>query len=273
MRTLPLSAATQAILDRIKTYEWTLDVYGMSQSRAVRLVKARTEIRINKAGIGPPYNNVYRRYVLELVKTFRTRTRDPLARAIPLAIRKWANLDLAVPLLEELLGDCFLRFEQHGYAMPEKGLPPLSSDENGGCTQTHPGRIRYRHGFPQRKAVPVPSRRRHSTYENALRKGRASLRGGNTIEEQVELQRQGSLLASDIARRLKPILQTRGVSGRAIIPYYNFAQQLGRLSRAYGGRGLEIAAADLLDLAEAKGLDGETLRALAQALFGISVPS
>ena len=100
MRTLLLSAATQAILDRIKTYEWTLDVYGMSQSRAVRLVKARTEIRINKAGIGPPYNNVYRRYVLELVKTFRTRTRDPLAQAIPLVIRKWANLGLAVPLLE-----------------------------------------------------------------------------------------------------------------------------------------------------------------------------
>jgi len=257
MRTLPLSAATQAILDRIKTYEWTLDVYGMSQSRAVRLVKARTEIRINKAGIGPPYNNVYRRYVLELVKTFRTRTRDPLARAIPLAIRKWANLDLAVPLLEELLGDCFLRFEQHGYAMPGRGLARLSSDENRACTQSSQS----------------GKRRRRTTYAKALQKGRVALRGGNTIEEQVELQRQGSLLASDIARRLKPILQTRGVSGRAIIPYYNFAQQLGRLSRAYGGRGLEIAAADLLDLAEAKGLDGETLRALAQALFGISVPS
>ncbi len=246
MRTLLLSAATQAILDRVRTYEWTLDVYGMSQSRAVRLVKARTEIRINKAGIGPPYNNVYRRYVLELVKTFRTRTRHPLAQAITLVIRKWANLGLAVPLLDELLGDCFLRFEQHGYAMPKAKEP----------------------GKPAK-----PRRRRRTTYENALKKGRAKLRGGNTIEEQTELQRQGSVLASDIARRLKPILEARGVSGRAIVPYYNFAQQLGRLSRNYGGRTLEIAAADLIDLVEAKGLDGAALRAMAGALFGISVPS
>jgi len=263
MRTLLLSAATQAILDRVRTYEWTLDVYGVSQSRAVRLVKARTEIRINKAGIGPPYNNVYRRYVLELVKTFRTRTRDPLAQAIPLVIRKWANLGLAVPLLEELLGDCFLRFEQHGYAMPKKGLPPLSSDENGGCT--HPA-----HGPA---CTSRPRRRRRTTYENALKKGRTRLHGGNTIEEQAELQRQGSVLASSIARRLKPILETRGVSGRAIMPYYNFAQQLGRLSRNYDGRTLEMAAADLIDLGEAKGLDGAALRAMARTLFGISVPS
>ena len=246
MRTLLLSAATQAILDRIKTYEWTLDIYGMSQSRAVRLVKARTEIRINKAGIGPPYNNVYRRYVLELVRTFRTRTRDPLAQAIPLVIRKWANLGLAVPLLEELLGDCFLRFEQHGYAMPRAKEP----------------------GKPARS-----HRRSRMTYENALKRGRASLRGGNTIEEQAELQRQGSELASAIACRLKPILEARGISGRAIMPYYNFAQQLGRLSRNYGGRTLEIAAANLIDLCEAKGLDGDTLRAIATTVFGINVTS
>jgi hypothetical protein len=262
MRSLPLTAATQAILARIKTYEWTLDVYGMSQSRAARLVKARTETRINKAGIGPPYNNVYRRYVLELVKTFRTRTRDPLAQAIPLVIRKWANLGLAIPLLEELLGDCFLRFEQHGYAMPKKGQPP-HSDGTGTA---------FRRGKPCLYPIRSMRRRRRTTYENALKKGRARLRGGNTIEEQAELQRQGSVLASSIARRLKPILKAHGVSGRAIMPYYNFAQQLGKLSRNYGGRTLEIAAADLIDLGEAKGLDGAALRALARTLFGITVP-
>lgn len=259
MRSLPLTAATQAILDRIKTYEWTLDVYGMSQSRAVRLVKARTEIRINKAGIGPPYNNVYRRYVLELVKTFRTRTRDPLAQAIPLVIRKWANLGLAVPLLEELLGDCFLRFEQHGYAMPKRDCHRFPPHCPTGASEAS-------------KTVAVPKRRR-MTYEDALKKGRAPLHGGNTIEEQTELQRQSSVVASDIACRLKPILEARGVSGRAIIPYYNFAQQLGKLSRNYGGKTLEMAAADLIDLGEAKGLDGDTLRAIAATGFGINVTS
>jgi hypothetical protein len=242
MRPLPLSASTQAILDRIRTYEWTLCVYGMSHSRAVRLIKARTETRINRAGIPPPFNNVYRRYVLELVKTFRTRTGEQLAQAIPLLIRKWVNLGLTLPLLEQLLGDCFLRFEQQGYAMP--GAKKL-------------GR-------------PVKARRRHrTTYENALKKGRVSLHGGNTFEQQVELQHKGSALAADIARRLKPLLAESNITGRSIIPYFNFAQKLGRLTRTHGGKTLQLAASDLIDLYEAKTLDADTLRAISQSLFDI----
>jgi hypothetical protein len=220
MRALTLSASTQAILDRIRTYVWTLNVYGMSHSLAVRLVKARTEIRLNKAGITEPYSNFYRRCVLELVKIFRTRARENLAQAIPLVIRKWADLGLAVQLLEELLGDCFLRFEQQGYAMPR----------------------------PKKLGEPARAhRRRRTTYERALKEGRVSLGGGNTVEEQAELQRQGSELASDIARRLKPVLQASGVTGRAIIPYFNFAQKLGRPTRKHGERTLQMAAEGLID--------------------------
>jgi hypothetical protein len=40
MRELALSAQTQAIFDRIKSYAWTLNVYGLSSSRALRLAKA-----------------------------------------------------------------------------------------------------------------------------------------------------------------------------------------------------------------------------------------
>jgi hypothetical protein len=242
MRAIPLTASTQAILDGIRTYAWTLNVYGMSQSRAVRLVKARTEIRINRAGIAPPFNNVYRRYVLELVKTFRTRTGGQLALAIPLVIRKWANLGLAVPLLEELLGDCFLRFEQHGYSMPK----------------------------PKKLGKPVKAqRRRRMSYEQALATGRARLRGGNTAQEQAALQQQGAARASAIARALKPVLAERGITGRAIIPYYNFAQQLGRLSRKYSGKSLQMAMLDLVDLYEAKSLDGDVLAEIAHSLFDI----
>jgi len=262
MRALPLSTSTQAILDRIRSYPWTLNVYGMSQSRAARLVKARTDTRLNKAGITPPYNNIYRRYVLELVKTFRTRTGEELARAIPLAIRKWSNLGLDVPLLEDLLGDCFLRFEQQGYALPKRGLPPLSAEENGGCTRPRRGA----------HAHPVASRR-HGTYAEALRKGRAALRGGNTLEEQAELQQVGSARAAAIARRLKPLLAERGITGRGIIPYFNFAQQLGCLSRKYADRSLQLAASDLIDLYEAKSLDGDTLVAIAASLFATRLPA
>jgi hypothetical protein len=243
MRELALSAQTQAIFDRIKSYAWTLNVYGMSSSRAEWLVKARTRARIHKAGIVPPYTNVYRRYVSELTRVFRSETGERLIAAIKLTMRKWANLGLDQALLEGLLSDCFLRFEQQGYAMPEA--------ESLG-------------------RQPKP-RRRRSTYAAALTKGRATLRKGSTVAGQAERHRQGSELASDIARRLKPVLEARGVTGRAFIPYCNFAQKLGCLSRKYGSNSLQMAASDLVDLYEAKSLDGDTLRAIAATLFNVSL--
>jgi len=91
------------------------------------------------------------------------------------------------------------------------------------------------------------------------------------VTEQTELQKQGSEIASAIARRLKPVLESRGVTGRTFIPYYNFAQKLGRLSRNYGGKSLQIAAADLVDLYEAKQLDSDILHAISQVLFDITI--
>jgi hypothetical protein len=153
------------------------------------------------------------------------------------------NFGLEPTLLEGLLSDCFLRFEQQGYAMPR--------------TQSL---VRQ----------PKP-RRRHGTYATSLKKERAALRKGSTIAEQAELQKQGSEIASDIARRLRPILEARGITGRAFILYYNFAQRLGRLSRNYGRKSLQMAAADLVDLYEAKQLDSDTLHAISQVLFDITI--
>jgi hypothetical protein len=215
----------------------------MSQSRALWLVKARTESRMNKAGVTPPYNNVYRRYLNELVRSFRSETGDRLIQAIKLVIRKWANLGLDPELLQELLGDCFLRFEQQGYAMPKaKKL-----------------------GKPAK-----PPRRRRTSYEDALKRGRARLRAGSTVKEQVSRQEQGAALASAIARALKPVLAERGITGRGMIPYFNFAQQLGRLSRKFGDKSLQMAAADVIDYHEAKSLDRDTLAAIALVIFDIS---
>ena len=208
--------------------------------------QARTEARVNKAGVTPPYNNVYRRYLNELVRAFRSETGDRLIQATKLVIRKWVNLGLDPELLQELLGDCFLRFEQQGYAMPKvKKL-----------------------GKPAK-----PPRRRRTSYEDALKKGRATLRAGSTVKEQVSLQEQGAAFASAIARALKPVLAERGITGRGMIPYFNFAQQLGRQSRKFGDKSLQMAASDLIDLYEAKSLDGDTLTAIALVIFGISVNS
>jgi hypothetical protein len=45
------------------------------------------------------------------------------------------------------------------------------------------------------------------------------------------------------------------------------------MSRTYADKSLQMAAADLIDLYEAKSLDGATLRAIAAAVFGINVTS
>jgi len=130
VRPLPLSAETQAILTRVRTYGWTLLVFGMSPGEAWRLVKARVERRVQDAGVAVLYVNVYRRYVHELAKAFRTETGGPLARAIELVIRKWINLGLESELLQGLLSDCFLRFEQNGYAKPA-ATPPAGGKKRG----------------------------------------------------------------------------------------------------------------------------------------------
>jgi hypothetical protein len=46
--------------------------------------------------------------------------------------------------------------------------------------------------------------------------------------------------------------------------------QIGRLSRKFGDKSLQMAASDLIDLYEAKSLDGDTLAAIALVIFGIS---
>jgi hypothetical protein len=250
MRPLPLTPETQTILTRICTFGWTLSVFGMSAGASWRLVKAKVERRVMAAGVAVQSINAYRRYVYELLKAFRTETGEPLAQAIELVIRKWANLGLESDLLQGLLGDCFLRFEQNGYAEPTV-TPPAGGKKRG----------------PKARRLPRRS------YEKALKKGRASRARSGTVEGQAARQKAGSAHAAEIANKLRSVLAARAIPGAQFVAYFAFAQKLGRLSRNYTAKSLAMAASDLIDYYEAKSLDGNTLRSIAVALFGVNVNS
>jgi len=247
VKPLPLTPETQAVFARIRTYDWTLRVFGMTQGQAWRLVETSVKNRIDAAGVAVQERNQYRSCVWEMLKAFRTETGEPLARALELAIRKWANFGLAPALLQELLCICFLRFEQVGYAMPTATLPASG-----------------------KKRGPKPRRLPRRSYEKALNKGRISRRRSGAPEEQIAGHREGSAHAAVIADRLRPVLAERGIPGGQFVSYFAFAQKLGRYARNYSGDTLRMAASDLVDLYEAKDIDGDTLRAIARSLFDIS---
>ncbi len=248
MRPLPLTPETQAVFARIRTYDWTLLVFGMSQSQTWRLVEARVENRINAAGVAIQQRNQYRSCVWEMLKAFRTETGEPLVRALEFAVRKWANFELEPALLQQLLCDCFLRFEQVGYGKP--------------ATQARPA---------GRKRGPKPRRLPCRSYEKALKKGRVSRARSGRLEEQVAGHKEGSAVAAAIAAMLRQVLAARGIPGDRFTSYFAFAQKLGRYSRNYSGESLRMAASNLVDLYEAKSLDGDTLRAIAATVFGVNV--
>ncbi|HTW93103.1 MAG TPA: hypothetical protein VMH22_15545 [bacterium] len=246
MRPLLLTAQTDAVLAFIRRTEFPLSVYRRSAARVWPMVREQINRRISQFGVPVHEINIYRRYTTEMLRTFRTKTGEPLAAAIELCIRKWTNLGLAPELLQQLLCDCHQKFHAVGHQLPKR--KPIAPE-------------------------PRLRRRRRTTYAQALGKGRVSRSPAATTEEQSARHVNGIARNREISRKLAELLVARKVPGKEFIRYNAFAQKLGRLSRKYADKSLQMAIADLVDLYEAKSLDGDTLRAIAAALFGINVTS
>ncbi len=245
MRPLILTAQTDAVLAFIRRTEFPLSVYGRSAGRVWPMVRGPVSKRISSFGVPVHEVNMYKRYVTELLKAFRTETGEPLAQALALCVRKWSNLGLAPELLQQLLCDCHQKFHAVGHQMPKRR--PL---------------------VPESKSRP--RRRKKRTYAQALEQGRVSRSGTATIEEQSAGHTRGVAQNRDISRKLALLLKDRNIPGKKFIRYNAFAQKLGCLSRKYGGKSLQIAASDLIDYYEAKFLDGDVLHAVAATLFGVT---
>ena len=250
MRSLSLIPEARDVLSFIRRTEFPLSVYGRSAGRVEPMVRGQVSKRISQFGVPVHEVNIYRRYVTEMLKAFRTQTGEPLAAALELCVRKWANLGLAPDLLQQLLCDCHRKFHAVGHQMPKR--KPL---------------------VPETKPGPALRRRKKRTYTEALNKGRVSRSRSTTTEEQSASHAKGIAQNRDISRKLAVLLASRKISGRQFIRYNAFAQKLNHLSRNYTAKSLAMAASDLIDLYEAKSLDGDALRAIAITLFGVDVSS
>jgi len=245
MRPIELEAETRNVLAFIRRTEFPLSVYGRSAGRVWPMVRGQVSRRISSFGVPLHEVNMYKRYVTELLKAFRTETGGPLAAALELRVRKWSNLGLAPELLQQLLRDCHQKFHSIGHQMPKR--KPLVPETKSG-----------------------PRRRKRRTYAQALERGRVSRSRTATMEEQSGSHTHGIAQNRDISRKLALLLKDRNIPGEQFIRYNAFAQKLGRLSRNYGGETLRLAASDLIDLYEAESLDGDTLRAIAATLFDLT---
>jgi len=245
MRSLVLTPEARDVLAFIRRTTFPLSVYGRSAARVWPMVREQVNRRISRFGVPVHEINIYRRYAAEMLKAFRTETGEPLAAALELCVRKWANLGLAPELLQQLLCDCHQKFHACGHQLPRR--KPLVS---------------------RKKPGPGLRRKRKRTYAQALSKGRASRSLTATTEEQSARHADGIARNSEISQKLAKLLAARKIPGKEFIRYNAFAQKLGRLSRTYADKSLQMAAADLVDLYEAKSLDRATLRAIAATLFG-----
>ena len=248
MRPLVLTAATSDVLAFIRRTTFPLSVYGRSAARVWPMVREQVNRRISQFGVPVHEVNIYKRYAVEMLKAFRTETGEPLAAALELCVRKWTNLGLVPELLQQILCDCHQKFHACGHQLP-----------------------RRRPVAPEKKPGPGLRRRRKKTYAEALSKGRVSRSLAATIEDQSARHARGITRNREISRKLAVLLAARKIPGQEFIRYNAFAQKLGRLSRTYADKSLQMAAADLIDLYEAKSLDGDTLRAIAGTLFGVNV--
>jgi hypothetical protein len=212
------------------------------------MVKDLIRQRVDRFGVALQERGMYNRYADEMLRSFRTHTREPLVHGLEQVIRKWANFGLKPELLQLILCDCHLKFHNTGYQIKLKR--------------------KLAHGA---RPGPKPVAKRKPTYKQTLSRRRVSLAAHTTVEAQSARHHAGTRHAQNIGFRLRGLLDARRVPTDRFKDHFAYAQKLGRLTRNYSGKSLQLAAADLIDLYESESLDRDTLLSIATTLFDVTV--
>jgi len=242
VKPLDITAATSSVFDRIRAARLPLAVYGTTQAQARERVKDDVTHRLNAHGVIPPSTGFYRTYVEEMLKAFRTLTGAKLAHAFERAIRQWVNFGLEPGLLQTILCDCHLRFEQQGRRKADA------------------------RGARRGRAKPKPRR----SYRQLVAMKWGSRAKAWPAEKQAKAYETARARNKDLSNRVSGLLAARKVPGREVPKYNAFVYRLDRYCRRYADRSLDLAAAGIVDEFEGEGLDHDTLVAIAVTMFGLT---
>jgi len=84
----------------------------------------------------------------------------------------------------------------------------------------------------------------------------------------VQLQQRGQAVLTDIEKKVRNILDEKGVAGVTRVPYLNLARALLRASGSNSGLALQKVASAWKQKAIAEGLDSEIVDAVIEAVIG-----
>jgi len=225
--------------DRFRAGNQTLALHRADAAQAQALVREQMLAVVNRAGVrvgklGPCFAAAR-----EFSRVARIKEGPAFVTAVELWLRKWTALGLDQTVLEDAVLACLDKYGRP-VAVPTPKLV-----------------------LPKRKPG-------HRTYEQAIQAGLAP--AGANVERQVREHEQATTRSRAVAAIVRRVLGEHGLPGRDFVRYNAFALQVDRRHRRYGGKTLDTAVADLVDLAEAKDLDRETLIALSHEVLNLPRP-
>ncbi len=239
MRQQDMRPELQKELERIRAENRRLVLWGTDAGHVQALVKEEMLVVANRAGVTVGKRGPCFAAARELSRLARTGEGPGLMTEIEIWLRKWTALGLDPLVLQDVVLACLRKF---------------------GGPSAIPG-VRLK--LPRQK-------RKRRTYEQTIRAGLA--RAGADVERQLKEHGEAAQRSREVSAIVRRVLGEHNAPGKSFVRYNAFASQVDRRHRRYGGKSLDMAVADLIDIAEAKGLDRSVLLVLSREVLKLPRP-